>query len=159
MANIPQDGRLTSFNTLTGTLTGSEVMYIVSPGNAVSGLSYQVTTQTLGIYFASFLSSNPTVIKTGTSYNSINSDFRILMDLTVAAPFTVTLLPSAQYTQPILIKDVAGNISSINTITIGFSGGQTADGLSSVVLQIPYEGIWLNPYPAAVGNGFYVTQA
>ena len=154
MATIPADGRLTSQNILAGPLTGTEVMYIVSPGNAAQGQSYQITTAVLATFFGSF--SFPTIIKTGSSYNSVASDTRILMDLTVVTPFTITLLNSSSYTQPILIKDIIGNLSGTNTVTINFSGGQLADGLSSIVLTTPYDGIWLNPLAA---GGFYVTQA
>jgi hypothetical protein len=153
---IPQDGRLTSQNILTGTLLGTEVMYIVSPGNAAQGQSYQITTATLAAYFAGFNTSTPTIIKTGSSYPSVSTDTRILMDLTVATPFTITMLASTNYSQPILVKDIAGNLSGTDTLTINFSGGQTADGETSIVLTTPYDGIWLNPLAA---GGFYITQA
>ena len=76
------------------------------------------------------------------------------MNLTVAAPFTITLLSSTSYSQPILIKDIKGNLSGTNTLTINFSGGQQMDGQSSVVLSSAYQWIWLNPLAA---GGFYET--
>jgi hypothetical protein len=156
MVATPLDGRITSLSLLTGTLTGTEVMYIVSPGNAQFGNSFQVTINLLAGFFGSFPTLNPTLIKSGASYASVPTDFRILVDLTVAGALAITMLPSAQYTQPILIKDIAGNLSNVNATTITFSSAQTADGATSIVMQTPYEGIWLNPLAA---GGFYVTAA
>jgi hypothetical protein len=153
---IPVDGRLPSQNSLPGIPTGGEVMYIVSPGNNQQGQSYKVTTAVLAAYFASFPTLAPTFITTAEAYASQSTDTRILLDLTVAGVVTITMLPSAQYSQPILIKDVAGNLSAINTNTISFSSGQSADGFTSIVMQTPYEGIWLNPLST---GGFYVTAA
>ena len=48
---IPPDGRLTSLATLTGTLIGTEVTYIVSPGNVTSGNSFQILLSTLAAFF------------------------------------------------------------------------------------------------------------
>jgi hypothetical protein len=76
------------------------------------------------------------------------------MNLTVAAPFTITMLPSASYFQPILIKDIAGNLSGTNTLTVNFSSGQTMDGVASLVFSSPYQWIWLNPLAS---GGFYET--
>lgn len=153
---VPPDGRLTEQNVLTGTLAGTEVMYIVSPGNSAQGNSYQIQLTTLGFYFASFSTQNPTVVVAGPTYNSVSTDSRILIDLTVAAALTITMLSSSSYGRPILIKDIKGNVDNVNTTTINFSGGQLADGLSSIVMQNAYEGIVLNPSPT---GGFYLTAA
>ena len=151
---IPLDGRLTSQNVLTSPLDSTSVVPIVSPGNATSGNSYQVSLATLATFFGGF--SSPTIIQTGTTYPSVGTDTRILMDLTVPAAFTITILSSASYTQPILIKDIAGNLSAVDTLTTNFSSGQTADGLSTIVLSNPYAGFWLNPLAS---GGFYLTAA
>jgi hypothetical protein len=156
MASIPSDGRLTSLNSFTGTLVGTELWYMVSPGNAAQGQSFNIITNVMANYFASFPTLNPTFIKIAESYSSQATDTRILVDLTIAGIVTITMLPSVSYIQPVLIKDIAGNLSSVNTTTINFSSGQTADGLTSIVLQVPYSGIWLNPLTA---GGFYITQA
>ncbi len=150
---IPQDGRLTSQNVLTGPLDSSAVMYIVSPGNVAHGSSYQVSLNTLGTFFGSF--GTPTIVLAG-PYASVSTDTRILLDYTVAAPTTLTMLASSSYTQPILIKDINGSLSGVNTTTISFSGGQLADGQATIVLQTAYAGIWLNPLQA---GGFYITMA
>lgn len=152
---VPFDGRLTSQNVLSGPLDGTAVIYIVSPGNVSLGNSYQVTLNTLATFFGSF--GVPTVITVGPTYASAKTDTRILANLTAPGVLTITMLASAQYSQPILIKDIAGNVDNINTLTTVFSGGQLADGQSSIVLQNAYAGFWLNPLPS--GNGFYVTAA
>jgi len=150
----PLDGRLTSQNILTGPLDSTAVLYIVSPGNATEGNSFQVSLATLATFFGSFI--NPTIIKTGTSYASVGTDTRILLELSAASAFTITLLASSSYTQPILVKDVFGTVSESDELTILFSNGQTADGQTSVVLRDAYAGIWLNPLTA--GN-WYLTAA
>lgn len=150
--SVPLDGRLTSQNILAGPLDASSVMPIVSPGNAAQGNSYQVPLSTLATFFGSF--GTPTLI--ATTYNSVASDTRILVNLSPVNPITVLMLNSSQYTQPILIKDIGGTVTAVNTVTIDFSGGQTADGQTSLTLQNAYAGIWLNPLEA---GGFYLTAA
>jgi hypothetical protein len=151
---VPLDGRTTSQNVLLGPLDPTAVLDIVSPGNATAGNSFQVSLATLATFFGSFI--NPTIIKTGTSYASVGTDTRILLELGAASAFTITLLASSSYTQPILVKDVFGTVSESDELTILFSGGQTADGQTSVVLRDAYAGIWLNPLTA--GN-WYLTAA
>jgi hypothetical protein len=51
---IPVDGRLTSQNIFAGPFNGTEVMYVVSPGNAAQGQSFQATTGTLASFFSTF---------------------------------------------------------------------------------------------------------
>lgn len=154
---IPLDGRTTSQNVLTGPLDGTAVIDIVSPGNAALGNSYQVTLNTLATFFGSF--GTPTVVQAGATYNSVVADTRILIDLTVAGALSIVMLSSSSYTQPVLIKDIKGNVDPTHTATITFSGGELADGQTSIPLQTAYAGVWLNPLPASVGTGFYVTAA
>lgn len=152
MTTIPLDGRITSLSVLTGSsLTGGEVMYIVSPGNAQFGNSYQITTQTLGLYFNSVLAGTPTFITSGSTYNSIGTDLRILVNKTVGAPTSVVLASSQSYQFPVLVKDLKGDAGT-NPITVTFSGGQLIDGLSEVVINNPYGYFWFNPLAA---GGWY----
>ena len=151
---VPLDGRTTSQNVLLGPLDPTAVLDIVSPGNETEGNSFQVSLATLATFFGSFI--NPTILKTGTSYASVGTDTRILLELGTASAFTITLLASSSYTQPILVKDVFGTVSESDELTILFSNGQTADGQTSVVLRDAYAGIWLNPLTA--GN-WYLTAA
>lgn len=145
MANPPlSDGRLTSLTSLTTPITGGEVMYIVSPGNAAQGVSYQVTTQILGSYFASFIFLQPTIITSGSSYNSVSTDSRILVNKTVGSATSILLLPSASYSLPVLVKDLKGDAGT-NPITVTFSGSQTIDGLSEIIINNNYGYLWFNP--------------
>jgi hypothetical protein len=53
MANpstYPSDGRLTSLQQFTGSLSGSELLEVVSPGNASNGINYQMTASALASY-------------------------------------------------------------------------------------------------------------
>lgn len=154
---IPLDGRITSQNILTGPLDGTAVIYIVSPGNAANGNSYQVSLNTLATFFGSF--GTPIVITAGATYNSVATDTRILIDLTAAGALSIVMLASTSYSQPVLIKDVKGNVDPTHIATITFSGGELADGQASIPLQTAYAGVWLNPLPASVGGGFYITAA
>lgn len=144
MAAIPTDGRITSLTTLTGALTGSELMYIVSPGNVASGVSYNITTDTLATFFSIFIANTPTIITSGSSYPSVATDTRILVDKTSGSATSIVMLASNQYSLPVLIKDLKGD-SATNPITITFSGGQLFDGLSDIVINNPYGYVWLNP--------------
>lgn len=151
---VPTDGRTTSQNILSAPLDSTAVLDIVSPGNASAGNSYQVSLATLAVFFASTFSLNPTIIQT--TYNSVGTDTRILANLSPATSAIITILASSNYSQPILIKDIGGNLSSLVTLTINFSSGQSADGISTIVLQNAYAGFWLNPLAS---GGFYITGA
>jgi len=148
MTFVPQDGRLTSLNPYPGSgtaLTGGEAMYIVSPGNQQSGQSFQITTLQLATYFTLIFSGNPTFVTSGSVYDSVATDLRILVDLTVPASLSVLLLPSQNYSFPVLVKDLKGTASISHPITVTFSAGQTMDGLSSVVIDNPFGYFWFNP--------------
>ena len=163
ITNLPADGRLTSQTVLTTGLTGNEVMYIVSPGNAQLGQSYQVTTLFLATYFAAFPTINTTIITAGTVYNVLTTDTRILVDKTIGSATSIVLPLAAtmQYPLGVFIKDLKGD-SETNPITVTFSGGQLADGFNSFVINNPFGFIALNPIPGAVGtpgtNAWYQSQ-
>ena len=155
---IPQDGRLTSFQTLNLPLTGGEVMYIVSPGNAALGNSYQVTTLFLAGFFSSFQYANTTIITAGATsaspYMVETTDTRILFNKTLgSASYAVLPLSSSMAVPyPILFKDLKGDAGT-NAITISFTGGQLCDGLTSVVLSNAYAWTYIAPVPG--GNGWF----
>jgi hypothetical protein len=144
MASPPVDGRITSLPTLGPTLTGGEVMYIVSPGNSQSGVSYQITVLSMAQYFNSVLYGIPTFVTSGAVYDSIATDSRILVNKTVGSATSVVLLASTSYSFPVLVKDIKGDAGT-NPITVTFSGGQTIDGLSSVVIDNNFGYFWFNP--------------
>ena len=156
----PLDGRLTSQNILSGPLNGLEVLYIVSPGNANLGNSYQVTTDTLAAFFAAFPSLNTELITAGatlaTPYDVLTTDTRILFRKTLASA-TYAVLPLAstmEYGQPVLFKDLKGDAFT-NNITISFTGGELCDGSSSVIINNDYGWVTVNPVPG--GGSWYVT--
>lgn len=151
LLNDFQGGQMTDLPALTAALDGTELMELVAPGNASDGVNYSITTARLAGFVVAPV---PTIIQSGSAYNSVASDVRILIDLAVAGPITITLLNSSRYLQPILVKDIAGNVDGTNPITVVFSNGQTVDGLSTVVLSNPYAWFWFNPL--AAGN-FYET--
>ncbi len=154
LLNDFQGGQMTDLPAYPGTLDLTALFEIVSPGTAAAGVNYNITTLQLAALLFGGQFSSPKIITTGTTYASVATDTRILSNLTVAAPFTLTMLSSASYTQPILIKDIAGNWGATNTFTINFSGGQHVDGLSSLVFSSPYQWTTLNPLAA---GGFYQT--
>jgi len=153
---IPSDGRLTSQNPLTGTLTGGELMYIVSPGTQGQGVSYKITTETLASFFAAFPVLNTEIITAGATYNVAPTDTRILVNKTLPSPTSI-IFPTAssmQYPFPVLVKDIKGD-ADINPITITFSSGQLCDGLSSITLDTSYQWVTITPVPN--GNSWYMT--
>ena len=154
LLNDFQGGQMTDLPAYPGTLDLTALFEIVSPGTAAGGVNYGITSLQLAALLFGSQFSNPTFLKTGTSYQSVATDTRILSQLSAPAPFTITMLPSANYSQPILIKDILGTWGPTNTMTINFSGGQTMDGQSSLVFSSPYQWIWLNPLAA---GGFYET--
>lgn len=157
VATPPIDGRLTSQSILTGTLTGSEVMYIVSPGNAALGVSYQITTQTLASFFAAFPELNTTIIKSGASYNALTTDTRILVQKTIGSATSIVLPMSTtmQYPFGVFIKDLKGDAES-NPITVSFTGTETCDGLSTLIINNNYGWVTVNPIPGE--SGWYQSQ-
>ena len=158
---VPLDGRLTSLQMLNNALVGSEVMEIVSPGNAAAGNNFQVTVSALGAFFNAFPVTNTTTITAGATlgspYNVLTTDTRILFNKTIASD-SYAILPlsgSLFYPLPILFKDLKGDAST-HPITITFSGGQLCDGLSSVLIANSYGWLTVNPIPG--GSGWYLTS-
>lgn len=153
---IPSDGRLTSQNSLTGTLTGGEVMYIVSPGNPGQGISYQVTTNVLATFFSAYPFLNTEIITAGSTYNVAPTDTRILVNKTLSSPTSIIFpaVSSMVYPFSIVVKDMKGD-ADVNPITITFSSGQLCDGLASITLDTSYQWVTINPVPN--GNSWYMT--
>ena len=55
MTTYPTDGRKTSLASITGSLTGGELIMIVSPGNASQGVNNQLTAGQLASLFVQSL--------------------------------------------------------------------------------------------------------
>lgn len=158
---IPADGRITSQNILTGTLTGGEVQEIVSPGNAAQGNTYQVTTLTLAAFYGAFPFLNTTEITAGATsispYHIAITDTRILVKKTLSSA-TSLIAPLAslmQYPYGIFVKDLKGDADS-NPITLTFTGGQLCDGKSQMGIGNPYN--WFQIMPTPDGTAWYQSQ-
>ena len=80
----------------------------------------------------------------------------LLLRIGVSILLLVLLFKINKIDLQVLIKDIGGTVSESNQTTISFSGGQQADGQTSIVLQDAYAGIWLNPLSS---GGWYLTQA
>lgn len=160
MTFVPLDGRLTSLQVLPTALNGGEVMYLVSPGTAALGNSYQVTTAVLGAYFSSFQFTSPTVITSGatlaTPYNIKVSDTRILLNKTVnSASYLVAPLAASMLAPfPLLVKDFKGSAYTY-PISINFTGGEFCDGQSTITIGGDYG--WTTINPNVGGGGWYQT--
>lgn len=155
----PADGRITSLQTLTGTLAGTEVMYIVSPGNAQLGSSYQITLNALGAFFNAYLVNNRVVVGDAATYNVQISDTGVLVNNTLGAPISIVFPLSSTMTYPlgVLVKCLTGD-EATNPITISFTGGELCDGLSTIALSNPYAWTTINPLPTELGGGWYMTS-
>lgn len=158
IATVPADGRITSLQTLTGSLVGTEVMYIVSPGNAQLGSSYQITLDSLASFFGAAQFNNRVVIGNATTYNVQTTDTGILVNNTINQPISIVFPESATMVYPygILVKCLTGNEDTY-PITISFTGGELCDGLSTIPLGNPYAWTTINPLPASVGNGWFMS--
>lgn len=153
--SVPLDGRLTSQNVLTGPLTGGEVMYIVSPGNATAGNSYQISIATLAGFFQDLgvitkVTSGATSVS---PYPVLTNQERVLfIKGTGSASYALCPLSSTITTQDILFKDLKGDAFTHN-ITIEFTGGELCDGESSVIIN--NDDGWVRIAPVPGGGGWY----
>ena len=151
MVTTPQDGQITSLTSLGGPLTGSEVMEIVSPGNAAQGNSYQVTLSVLATFFA-VTTGTIEVITAGATFASpyliLPTDGTLLFDKTVGAPSyaQAPLAASMLLTGAIIIKDLKGDAAT-NNITVVFTSGELCDGQSQVVVNNDYGWVRITPTP------------
>jgi hypothetical protein len=148
----PVDGRLPSQPLLTTPLGGTELMYIVSPGNNLEGVSYSITTDALAAFFAAFPALNTSIVTSGASYPVKTTDTSVLINKTLGSATTV-LFPAALsmlYDQTVLIKDLKGDAGT-NPITINFTGVETCDGLTSgqIIINNPYGWVRITPVPGA----------
>ena len=126
----------------------SGLIEIVSPGTAAAGVNYAMSLSQLALVVGQ--GGLATFVTSGSVYNSIASDVRILVNKSAGSPTTINLLGAAQYFQPILIKDIKGDAGT-NNITVNFSG--TFDGIASpLTISSNYGWFWMNPL--ASGNWY-----
>lgn len=158
MANVPSDGRMTSFLAVPASLVGDELMWLVQPGNANAGILYKVTLGVLAPFFAAFPVLNTELITAGATigspYNVATTDTRILFNKTLASASYATcpLASSMAYPFGILFKDLKGDAATHN-ITVNFTGGELCDGQSTIVIDNAYGWVTVNPTPG--GGSWY----
>jgi len=145
---------MTDLPAYTGAIDLTALLEFVSPGNANTAVNYKITLALLSAFVNQAISATPTIV-TATTYASLATDTRILVELAAPATCTITLLASTSYKQPILIKDFNGTAAPATPITVVFTGGDTLDGLTTISIQNPFGWIWLNPKPTS--GGFYET--
>lgn len=159
MVSVPLDGRITSLDVLDLPLLGDEVQEIVSPGNESQGNSYQVTTEVLAAFYASYGALNGVILTSGASllvpYAVTADATRVLFNKSVgAASYAVLGLAADQAPYGILFKDLKGDAASHN-ITISFTSGELCEGSSTVVISTNYGFKTINAIPS--GGGWYLT--
>lgn len=155
---IPIDGELTSQNVFPGPLVGTEVMEIVSPGNATQGNTYQVQTSIIGAYGSALAMLNSSTIISGATFASPyglqTTETRVLFNKAIGSasyalcPLAVTML----YSQEVFFKDLKGDAGS-NSININFTSGELCDGSSSLQITSAYG--FLRITPIIGGGGWY----
>ena len=138
-----QGGQMTDLPAYPGTFDLTALVEVVSPGNAANGVNYAATfAQLIQIIGSGY---NPTFVLSGSTYNSVATDTRILVNKTVGSATTVALLAATSYSQPIIIKDIKGD-ADVNNIMVTFAG--TYDGAASpLVITVQYGWITMNPLP------------
>lgn len=137
-------GQMTDLPAYTGGIDLTALLEIVSPGNPVQAVNYSITLARLAVLIPA-VAFAPIFVPWGSSYNSVATDTRILVNGATVSPASIVMLGSASYAGPVLVKDLVGLASNVNPITITFSGGQLFDGLSDITITNPYGYIWLNP--------------
>lgn len=140
LLNDFQGGQMTDLPPFSGAFDPTALLEIVSPGTAELGVNYAITLGQLVALFGGV----PVFITSGSVYNSLVSDQRILVNKTIGGPESIILAPSAGYFLPVLVKDLKGD-ADVNPITVTFSGGQLMDGLTQVVINNPFGFFWFNP--------------
>lgn len=150
LLNDFQGGQMTDLPAYPGTFDLTALLEIVSPGTAANGVNYAITLAQLGVLIPA-ISYTPTFVTSGAAYDSVATDTRILVNKAIGSATSIVLLGSNLYTQPVLVKDLRGD-ADVNPITVTFSGGNTMDGLSSVIINNKYGYFWFNPLMA---GGWY----
>lgn len=145
LLNDFQGGQMTDLPAYPGGLDLTALLEIVSPGTAANGVNYAISfAQLAAIIGPLYIYPPPKFITSGSVYNSVATDTRILVNKTIGSATSIVLLSSTAYSQPVLVKDLKLD-SDANPITVTFSGGQTMDGLTQVVIQNPGGYFWFNP--------------
>lgn len=146
-------GQMTDLPSFTGaTFDGTELFEIVSgtpssPTNASNAVNYSISSQLLAALIQSVPGSTVFIFQgqnttSGTAYVVGQNVTRVYVYKPTPEPTFVTLGNVAVQNSEPLIKDVAGTATSAanDFITVNFTAGQLADGLSTVPINQPYGG-------------------
>ncbi len=149
-------GQMTDLPEYDGAFDETALLELVSPGNPEEGVNYSITLQLLSSFIIAGMSL-PTIITTGATlgdpYVAETTDFRILLNKTVASDSYVDIGGGADRDSPVMVKDLKGDADT-NNITVSFTG--TCDGNASpIVISAAYGGWTFNPL--ADGN-WYLTS-
>lgn len=149
-------GQMTDLPVFTGAYDPTALVELVSPGNVNGGANYSVTLALLSAFVAAGLSA-PTIITAGATlglpYVALTTDFRVLLNKTIASASYVNLGSAVNRAAPIMVRDLKGD-ANVNSITVSFTG--TCDGLASpIVIDAPYGGWTFNPLP---NGNWYLTN-
>lgn len=148
LLNVFEGGQMTDLPPFATILDLTALIEIVSPGNAALGVNYSMNLGQLALLIGG--GGAPTFILSGASYNSVQTDTKILVNKTIGSATAITLLSAASYFQPVLIKDEKGD-ADVNPITINYTG--TYDGIASpLTISTQFGFIWF--YPLASGNWY-----
>lgn len=82
----------------------------------------------------------------------------MIINLSISGAATISLPAyGSRNGNPITIKDAAGTLSGTVTVTITPGDATTIDGQANFVMNLPRQGITLNPYTDGVNTGWFMT--
>lgn len=145
-------GQMTDLPAYTGgVFDGTELLEIVSPGNVQAGVNYKITTAQLAVGIAG-LAGNTVILVDGDNTTSLDPyivdplDSRIYVNKTIAEPTFIRLGSVVSHVVDTLIADSSGLVEAApNCITVTFTGGQAADGNTTVPIEASYGGYFFRP--------------
>lgn len=137
---------MTDLPEYTGAFDGTALLELVAPGTAADGVNYSITLEVLASFIIAAIAT-PTIITSGATvgdpYEALETDYRILLNKTVASASYVDIGGGADRVSPIMVRDIKGDAAT-NNISVSFTG--TCDGLASpIVIDAPYGGYSFNP--------------
>jgi hypothetical protein len=150
-------GQMTDLPAFTATaLDGTELFEIVSgypstPTNANNAVNYSITSELLAALLFAYLNTQVVLVdgQNNTSGNPYVVPFnvgRVYVNKTSAEPTYIQFAAANTYITEPLVTDIAGTVNGTGDgITVTFSGGQEADGLTTVPITTPYGGYIFRP--------------
>jgi hypothetical protein len=156
-STYPSDGRITSLANYTAALIGAELFPVVAPGNAASGVNYNITANQLAQSLARLAGTTVFVLAGATQANPYLVPISagvVLFNKTVGTA-SWAQLPQAslmQYGQSVFFKDFKGDAAT-NEISVIFSNSETCDSQTTMIINAPYG--WITLSPTLGGGSWY----